>query len=122
MTPITFPREMTQKLKGVALILMIIHHTGMPEFWAEGSSESLVRWYCYLNSITKMCVYIFTFLIGYGFFFSSDKSLRYSFRRVLLLCIPFWAMLFCLFIPSAYASGRLASALNYTDGGGYSMA
>ena len=38
MSIIKFSREKTRILKGIALILMIIHHTSIPELWAvEGT-------------------------------------------------------------------------------------
>lgn len=118
MTPISFPREHTQILKGIALLLMLVTHTCTPSYWAESGSTAFILWEN-LQSATKMCVYIFAFLVGYGFFCSQNKTLRYSAKRIVLLCIPFWAMLFCLFIPSAYISGKLPEVLGYgSEGGG----
>lgn len=101
MNSINFSRTHTQILKGIALILMIIHHTTLKDFWAEEGS-SLYRYLEFQEHVTKICVWIFAFLVGYGYYCSKNKSIAYSFKRILLLVIPFWAMLFGMFIPGAY--------------------
>jgi hypothetical protein len=118
---IPFSREKTQILKGIGLLLMLVHHTSNPAYWAEEGSK-LFSYFGHQVTATKMCVYIFAFLVGYGFFCSSNKTFRYSFKRILSLVVPFWAMLFILFIPVAYASGELGNALNNNQlmGGGNS--
>ena len=104
MSNIAFSKAQTQILKGIALILMIIHHTSTPSLWAENGSM-LNSYFSFQTGATKMCVWIFSFLVGYGFFCSKHKSIRYSLKRILLLLIPFWLMMLLLFIPSAYFSG-----------------
>ena len=103
---IKFGRETTQILKGIALILMIIHHTIMSGDWVQTSliSEDIYR---FIEKSSKMCVWIFAFLVGYGFYFSNNKTFTYSFKRVLLLIIPFWVILWFIFIPQAYLQGSL---------------
>ena len=115
MKSISFGRDKTQILKGIALILMIIHHTVNPGYWAEEGSV-LYQILDKIGAATKICVWIFAFLVGYGFYCSKNKTLKYSIKRILLLVIPFWMMLFLLFIPLAYASGNLYESL--TSGGG----
>lgn len=117
MSTIAFGRDKTQILKGIALILMLIHHTSTPTYWAE---EGTVLFSYFQNQVlvTKMCVWIFAFLVGYGFYCSKNKTLKYSLKRILLLIVPFWTMLFCMFIPAAYASGELANVLSFNAIGG----
>lgn len=115
MKSISFGRDKTQILKGIALILMIIHHTVNPGYWAEEGSV-LYQVLDKIGAATKICVWIFAFLVGYGYYCSKNKTLKYSIKRILLLVIPFWMMLFLLFIPLAYASGNLYETL--TSGGG----
>lgn len=110
MNQISFSREKTQILKGIALLLMLVHHTVSKDYWTQDQSL-LASTYDFVGHSTKMCVWIFAFLVGYGFFCSKNKTIRYSLKRIILLIIPFWAMLFFLFIPASYASGRLADAL-----------
>lgn len=103
MTPISFTREKTQILKGIALLLMLVHHTVTPRNWAEEGTVmySVLQ---HIESSTKLCVYIFAFLVGYGFYCSKNKTLRYSLKRIALLLVPFWTMMTVLFIPSAIAT------------------
>jgi uncharacterized membrane protein len=118
MDEISFSREKTQILKGLGLLLMLVHHTSNPAYWAEEGSH-IFSYFGHQVASTKMCVYIFAFLVGYGFFCSPNKTLKYSFKRILSLVVPFWAMLFVMFIPAAYASDELGNALssNYLTGG-----
>lgn len=126
MSQIAFTRDKTAILKGFALILMLIHHVSNPAYWAEIGSP-LYGCFQHLVYATKMCVYIFAFLVGYGFFCSKNKTLRYSFKRILLILVPFWTMMLCMFIPAAYLSGRLSNALSGSGlhagivGGGLSL-
>lgn len=116
MNSITFTRNHTQILKGIALVLMLVHHTCTPSYWeTEGSHMYMLLQH--LQYATKMCVWIFAFLVGYGFFCSKNKTIHYSFKRILLLVVPFWIMLFGMFIPAAYTSGELGNALNSNGGG-----
>ena len=39
MNTISFDKEKTQLLKGIALIMMIIHHSSTPIYWAEKDSS-----------------------------------------------------------------------------------
>lgn len=114
MSIIKFSREKTRILKGIALILMIIHHTSIPELWAvEGTGV-----YNYFQNqvyVTKLCVWIFAFLVGYGFFYSANKTLKYSLKRILLLIIPFWTMMFLMFIPFSFYTGGINNAMEYKE-------
>ena len=105
---IKFSRDTTQILKGIALVLMIIHHTIMAGDWVETSiiSGDVYRFIC---QSTKMCVWIFAFLVGFGFYLSNNKTFIYSLKRVTLLTIPFWVILGLIFIPQAFLSGSLSA-------------
>ena len=117
MSTISFSREKTQILKGLALLLMLVHHTCTPSYWAEEGTTTFAR-YQHLQSETKMCVYIFAFLVGYGLFCSKNKTMRYSLKRILLLVIPFWTMLFFMFIPASVASGKFVDVFGKDLGAG----
>ena len=110
MESISFGRDKTQIIKGIALILMLFHHTGVPGFWAVDGTN-LYSALAQIQNATKMCVDIFTFFIGYGFFCSNNKSLSYSFKRILLLLIPYWFMFLFMFLPCCYLSGNLPEVL-----------
>lgn len=114
MDKITFSRSHTQILKGIALILMIIHHTTIKNYWS-GEDLPLYNYLNFQEHSTKMCVWIFAFLVGYGFYCSKNKTLKYSLKRILLLVIPFWVMLFGMFIPSAYLTNGGGNLLSVKE-------
>lgn len=58
MSTITFGRDKTQILKGIALLLMLIHHTSNPSYWSERGT-SLYSYFEHQVASTKMCVCIF---------------------------------------------------------------
>ena len=101
---ISFTRDHTQVLKGIALLLMIVHHTSTPSLWADEGSD-IFAIFQYLQKSAKICVYIFAFLVGYGFYCSKNKTIQYSLKRCCLLLVPFWIMLFGIFLPLSIVSG-----------------
>lgn len=65
---LTFTRDKTKLLKGIAIIFMVIHHTAPADF----------------ASSFKLCVGLFTFLAGFGFFFAKDKTHTGALKRALV--------------------------------------
>ncbi|MBQ3401680.1 MAG: hypothetical protein IJG61_09820, partial [Lachnospiraceae bacterium] len=60
-----FTLRMTQVMKGVAFIVMVIHHTiannpGLPVGWTRGEIP------LFIGTAAKVCVCLFTILSGYG--------------------------------------------------------
>lgn len=51
------------------------------------------------NYSFKICVAIFTFMVGYGYAFSSSKDLTYGLQHIKRLLIPYWSILFFLAMP-----------------------
>lgn len=88
-------------LKGIAIILMFVHHFfAFPGWWANGIYYTSIAEHAdYLRAVTKICVCIFVFMTGYLFFYSKDKSYKKSFKKILLtygvywiIVIPFFAL------------------------------
>ncbi len=107
---VAFTKDKTLVLKGIALLLMIMHHTCVPTYWAAEGTTVFTE-LGYFQSVTKMCVYIFAFLVGYGFFCSSNKTVKYSLKRCLLLLVPFWVMLLGMFVPLSVGTGTFPSVV-----------
>lgn len=83
---INFGPDKSQILRGLAIIFMItLHNDTLPEF--------------------KICVPIFTFLVGYGYAFAKEKSLRHGLKRIWHLLSHFWLILLGLFLPVAIWKG-----------------
>lgn len=80
---LTFSRDKTKLLKGIAIIFMVIHHTA-----PAGFADSF-----------KLCVGLFTFLAGFGFFFAKDKSYTGSMKRLFNLLKHYWFLLFIFIVP-----------------------
>lgn len=78
-----FNREVTNAVKGIALIFMFIHHFfTFPNAYVEGISyPSLRPFAAFFRQPFKMCVPVFAFLTGYLYFFCKTKTLRYSARK-----------------------------------------
>lgn len=94
-------RSTTSAIKGIALVIMFVHHfftfpnwlvEGIEYSWMEGFSDL----YC---GATKICVAVFAFLTGYFYAFAKKKTLAYSLRKISdvlvsywIIYVPFWAL------------------------------
>lgn len=106
---ISFGKDKTAIIKGFAIIFMIILHCGIPEYYTEKMpfSENQLLVECY--KVLKLCVGIFTFMVGYGYAFSKTKDLQYSWEHIEKLLIPFWTILFVFTFPIAFFYNNLGS-------------
>lgn len=99
-----FGKDKTAIIKGVAILMMIVLHCSMPGNWdtplREFSNKSFV-WY---SQSLKLCVGIYTFMVGYGYAFSKDKDWKYSLKHIGKLLIPFWIILGIFTLPVCYKS------------------
>ena len=101
-------KENAMKIKGFAIILMVIHHSfGFPEYWIneiqypsfEIFGETSFYW---ISIITKVCVTIFAFLTGYAYFYNQTPNLKYSLRKIAKFLKRYWLILFGVLIPIFY--------------------
>lgn len=84
--PIDFGPDKSMIVRGIAIIFMIIlHNDTLQEF--------------------KICVPMFTFLVGYGYGFAKECNLKHAFKRSWHLLSHFWLILFGLFFPIATLKG-----------------
>lgn len=88
---IDFDRGKTQIVKGIAILTMIIHHC------IEIPSTN--TWVEMFGTAMKICISYFTFLVGFGYAFSKQKTLVCGLHRSLNLLMQFWLLLFSVFIP-----------------------
>ena len=93
-------RHITNAIKGIALILMFVHHFfTFPDWYVEGIEypelAAFARYFC---SPTKICVCIFAFLTGYFYFFSKQKTYRYSLRKITDVLVTYWIVYIPLLI------------------------
>lgn len=97
----------TQVLKGIALVLLLIHHLF---FLDRGLYHD-----CYIGTVpivqtlglvSKVCVAIFVFLSGYGLVKSCERNLSFSIvqfykKRLSNLYMNYW-FIYLLFVPFLY--------------------
>ncbi|MBQ2890888.1 MAG: acyltransferase [Clostridia bacterium] len=109
----SFPKESSEMIKGVAILLMLFHHFfGFPNWYVEGISYIGVPLRVntaeyVLGQFGHICVGIFAFLTGYGMFFSYQSGRNYI--KSLKKLARFWAgyllILFAIAIPLHYFVG-----------------
>ncbi len=106
----SFTREDTQAMKGIAIILMFVHHLFcFPERLAEGVSYTPMFWVgpvtaeVYLGNFGRICPFMFAFLGGLGTYigcsrFQGKELDSRIWKRIKGLYISFWQV-FAIFIP-----------------------
>ncbi len=82
---IDFSNDMSRIIRGIAVVMMVIGHS-LP------------------GRITPFAVPLFSFLVGYGYAFAKQHSLRHSALRIWHLLSHFWFILFLICIPAALIS------------------
>lgn len=88
---LSFGKDKTAIIKGIAIIFMIMLHCGVAD-------------------VLKLCVGIFTFMVGYGYAFARVKDWHYSVAHIRKLLIPFWTILFVFTFPVMYMQDNLGGA------------
>lgn len=93
-----FDKEMSAVIKGVALIFMVfLHCYGKAQYDVE-LDYSHAPIYGFFG-VFKVCIGLFTFMVGFGYSFSKTKDLKYAVRHITRLLIPFWVILLVLTFP-----------------------
>lgn len=77
-----FGNDMSRLVRGIAIVLMVCNHA-MP------------------GHIIGFAVPLFSFLVGYGYWFSRSKGLGHSLHRVWHLLSHFWLILLGICLPTA---------------------
>ena len=102
---IVISKDKTQIIKGFAILFMILHHTLIKEFFLDPpavlSSFVAIR----LQIGMKMCVGIFTFVVGYGSFYAKDVDIHYIKNHIWRLLKQYWLILFIITIPLVVIRG-----------------
>lgn len=97
-----FDKSTTNVIKGVALIMMLVHHLfTFPEYWVEDVNYPLLRELSGLfQNQLKICVPVFCFLTGYFYFFAKSKTYKYSLKKITDVLINYWVV-FAVFALAA---------------------
>lgn len=87
-------------VKGVAIFMMLAHHCfAFPDYWLDGFSVGMIPSIVCDNF--KICVAIFAFITGYGFFAGKEKTYKDILGKVLKFLGQYWLQLFLIFLPVA---------------------
>lgn len=106
METIQITKDKTAIIKGIAILFMIANHCLLEKYYLNPSpflSTALGRELCVF---TKICVPIFTFIVGYGFFYSYKNFCAYLKRHGGTLLKYYWFYLFILAIPLVAFTGE----------------
>lgn len=105
-TMFKFDAKMTKWIKGIAIMIMVAHHlyTINTSYWVG---------FEILGHACKICVGIYAFLTGFGYFYSKNKGYLNSLKRIRGLLERYWLQLFLIFIPLAVAGGYVVTAENF---------
>lgn len=97
-----FGKDKTAVIKGIAIVFMIVLHCAIPSYWdiplKEFSNEKLTHF----KGTFKLCVGIFTFMVGYGYAFSKAKDFKYSLIHIWKLLLSFWIILIVFTLPFCF--------------------
>ncbi len=93
-------KQTTQKIKGIAILIMIAHHFLMYDFGTDFSNT-----WAGIGLNFKICVGIYAVLSGYGYFFAKEKTVKYGLKKSWRLLQEYWMTLFIIFIPCAIGGG-----------------
>ena len=108
-------------IKGVAIILMLIHHFwGFPQWIIESNKYS----YMLINSLEieviiggfgKICVAIYAFITGYAIYINRCKyvSLKYRVMKIIKLLLNYWIFAFGFIIVGYLMNERLPDLIHF---------
>lgn len=95
-------KEATNYIKGIALVFMFIHHFfTFPEWYIKGISyDYLAEFAFFMCSPLQICVPIFAFLTGYFYYYSENKTIRYSVKKSTDVWLTYIIVFFMLLLPA----------------------
>ena len=103
-------KQITQRIKGIAIILMLMHHFWGFSAWVLPENQKIV-----LLSIAgydiekiigiggKICVYIFAFLSGVALYYNQERYtyLLYRIKKIVSLYLNYWSCLVIIILIGA---------------------
>ncbi len=101
---LSFGKDKTAILKGIAIIMMIIHHCTCGSGWYDWFIPAMEERFfvVYINGSAVFCVAIYAFLVGFGGSFSKTRNARYSLSHIWKLLLPYWIVLLLFSLPFGY--------------------
>ena len=110
-----FDRQTTGVIKGIALIMMFLHHFfTFPEWWVEGVYYRRISILSqYFRAPLKLCVPIFCFITGYFYYYNKNKTIKYSLKKISDILISYWFVFFVLAAVAVNISGYKYQTVNF---------
>lgn len=107
---ISFGKDETAIIKSVAVSLMFIHHLFLDP---EGIDYCNQEFFYNLSAIGKICVSIYSFITGYGIYYSYEKNNSCgAVKRVSRLYIRYWIILLLFYLPMQVIAGDFSFTLD----------
>lgn len=95
-----FSKDKSCMIKGVAILMMLAHHCfAFPDYWLDGFQVGAIP--TEISEQFKLCVAVFAFITGYGFFAGKRNAYRDIVRKLLNFLGQYWLQLFLIFLPIA---------------------
>lgn len=89
-----FDKTETNYVKSVLLIFMfILHFFCYQDYFCEAVAYPQLAFMDKFIGHLQICISGFAFLTGYFYFYTKEKTYKYSFRKILDLYIPYWVVL-----------------------------
>ncbi|RHR31847.1 hypothetical protein DWX43_04120 [Clostridium sp. AF19-22AC] len=117
-----FSKENTNCIKGVAVLLLLLHHVLNSKYPYESILIGGTFDYLYpFVSLAKVCVYLFFIMSGYGLFISYTKekrTLKNAFKFVIRHILKLWSMfwfVYIIFVPMGIFFDRSPSIIYAGD-------
>lgn len=99
-THLILDKQLSLAVKGLAIVMMLFHHCfGFPEYWLDEPDIPVAAFNIARNC--KLCVAVFAFLSGFGFFVTGERPYRYTMKKVMGFLSHYWLQLFLIFLPIA---------------------
>lgn len=102
-----FDKSTTNIIKGVALIMMLVHHLfTFPHYWIDGINYPLLAEVSgFFQNQLKICVPVFCFLTGYFYCFCKTKTYKYSFKKITDFLINYWILFIVFGLLAVFIAG-----------------
>lgn len=87
-------------IKGIAIILLfVLHFFASSDLWLpEFCVPSFQVFEKYFSHSLNMCIAMFAFLSGYGFWFNSEKNYSHSVHKAFKILTVYWKIYFLFFV------------------------
>lgn len=87
-------------IKAVAIILMFTHHFfGFPNWYIENINfNNSMNIMIVVGQILQICVGIFAFITGYCYYFSKNKTYKYSIKKIANIICSYLFVFICIVI------------------------